>query len=75
MTESISYRLKDEEVPKHWDKSMDKIIEVNLRRIAASQATALSKASFNELNSASLLVPWPNSTRLRTAIWFPSNKT
>src|SRR5450755_3096650 len=38
MTESISYRLKDEEIPKHWDKSMDKIIEVNLRRIAHSKS-------------------------------------
>ena len=34
MTESISYRLKDDEIPKYWDKAMDKIIEVNLRRIA-----------------------------------------
>jgi hypothetical protein len=38
MTESVSYRLKDEEIPKHWDKSMDKIIEVNLRRIAHSKS-------------------------------------
>lgn len=38
LTESISYRLKDEEIPKHWDKSMDKIIEVNLRRIARSKS-------------------------------------
>jgi hypothetical protein len=38
MTESISYRLKDEEIPKHWDKAMDKIIEVNLRRIAHSKS-------------------------------------
>jgi hypothetical protein len=38
LTESISYRLKDEEIPKHWDKAMDKIIEVNLRRIAHSKA-------------------------------------
>jgi len=38
MTESISYRLKDEEIPKYWDKGMDKIIEVNLRRIAHSKS-------------------------------------
>jgi hypothetical protein len=38
MTESISYRLKDEEIPKFWDKAMDKIIEVNCRRIAHSKA-------------------------------------
>jgi hypothetical protein len=38
MTESISYRLKDEEIPKYWDKAMDKIIEVNCRRIAHSKA-------------------------------------
>ena len=38
MTESISYKLKDEEIPKYWDKAMDKIIEVNCRRIAHSKA-------------------------------------
>jgi hypothetical protein len=38
MTESISYRLKDEEIPKFWDKTMDKMIEVNCRRIAHSKA-------------------------------------
>lgn len=38
MTETISYRLKDEEIPKHWDKSMDKLILVNLRRIAHSKS-------------------------------------
>ena len=38
MTESISYRLKDEEIPKYWDKAMDKIIEVTCRRIAHSKA-------------------------------------
>ena len=38
MTESISYRLKDEEIPRHWDRSMDKVIEVNLRRIAHSKS-------------------------------------
>jgi len=34
MTESISYRPKDEEIPKHWDKAID----VNLRRIAYSKS-------------------------------------
>ena len=38
MTGSISYRLKDEEIPKFWDKTMDKVIEVNCRRIAHSKA-------------------------------------
>ena len=38
MTESVSYRLKDEEIPKYWDKAMDKVIEVNLRRIAHSKS-------------------------------------
>jgi hypothetical protein len=38
MTESISYRLKDGEIPKYWDKSMDKTIEVICRRIAHSKA-------------------------------------
>jgi hypothetical protein len=38
MTETISYRLKDEEIPKYWDRSMDKVIEVNLRRIAHSKS-------------------------------------
>jgi hypothetical protein len=38
MTESISYRLKDSEIPKYWDKSMDKTIEVICRRIAHSKA-------------------------------------
>ena len=38
MTESISYRLKDEEIPKYWDKAMDKTIEVVCRRIAHSKA-------------------------------------
>jgi len=38
MTESISYRLKGmRKFPKHWDKAMDKIIEVNLARIAPQQ--------------------------------------
>jgi len=31
--ESISYRLKEEEIPKYWNKAMDKIIEVNCRRM------------------------------------------
>ena len=38
MTESISYRLKESEIPKYWDKSMDKTIEVICRRIAHSKA-------------------------------------
>jgi len=38
MTESISYRLKEEEVPKYWDKSMDKFITVNLRKISHSKS-------------------------------------
>jgi hypothetical protein len=38
MTESVSYRLKDSEIPKYWDKAMDKVIEVNLRRIAHSKS-------------------------------------
>jgi hypothetical protein len=38
MTETISYRLKDEEIPKHWDKAMDKTIEVVCRRIAHSKS-------------------------------------
>ena len=38
LTESISYRLKDEEIPKYWDKALDKIIEVTCRRIAHSKA-------------------------------------
>ena len=38
MTENISYRLKDDEIAKHWDKSMDKILEVTCRRIAHSKA-------------------------------------
>ena len=42
MTETVSYRLKEEEIPRHWDKSLDKTIEVICRRIAHSKA---SKAS------------------------------
>jgi hypothetical protein len=38
MTESISYRLKEEEIPKYWDKAMDKTIEVVCRRIAHSKS-------------------------------------
>ena len=38
MTESISYRLKNDEIPKYWDNAMDKVIEVNLRRIAHSKS-------------------------------------
>lgn len=38
MTESISYRLKDEEIPKYWDKTMDKTVEVICRRIAHSKS-------------------------------------
>ncbi len=38
MTESISYRLKDEEIPKYWDKAMDKTLEVVCRRIAHSKS-------------------------------------
>ena len=38
MTESISYRLKDEEIPNDWDKALDKVIEVTCRRIAHSKS-------------------------------------
>jgi hypothetical protein len=38
MTETISYRLKDEEIPKYWDKAMDKTILVVCRRIAHSKS-------------------------------------
>lgn len=38
MTEAISYRLKEEEIPKYWDKAMDKTIEVVCRRIAHSKS-------------------------------------
>lgn len=38
MTESISYKLKEEEIPKYWDKAMDKTIEVVCRRIAHSKS-------------------------------------
>lgn len=38
MVESISYRLKDDEIPKYWDKAMDKTITVNCRRIAHSKS-------------------------------------
>lgn len=38
MTENISYRLKDEEIPKYWDKIMDQTIEVVCRRIAHSKS-------------------------------------
>ena len=38
MTESISYRLKEDEVPKYWDKAMDTVLTVNLRRIAHSKS-------------------------------------
>ena len=43
MTESLAYRLKDEEIPKYWDKVMDKVITVNLRRVVHSKA---GKGSF-----------------------------
>jgi hypothetical protein len=38
MTETVSYRLKEEEIPRHWDKSLDKTIEVVCRRIAHSKS-------------------------------------
>lgn len=38
MTESISYQLKDSEVMKHWNNSMDKVIMVTCRRIAHTKA-------------------------------------
>lgn len=38
MTESVSYRLKDAEIPKYWETAMDKTIEVVCRRIAHSKA-------------------------------------
>lgn len=38
MLEAVSYRLKDDEIPKYWDKAMDKTIEVVCRRIAHSKS-------------------------------------
>ena len=38
MTESISYRLKDSEIPTYWTTALDKTIEVVCRRIAHSKA-------------------------------------
>ena len=38
MTETLSYRLKDDEIPKYWDKSYDKTLTVNIRRIAHSKS-------------------------------------
>lgn len=38
MTETVSYRLKEEEIPRHWDKALDKTIEVVCRRIAHSKS-------------------------------------
>jgi hypothetical protein len=37
MTESISYRIKDNEIPHYWNKSMDRTIEVICRRIAQAK--------------------------------------
>jgi hypothetical protein len=39
------------------------------------QTSVSSNATLRELNSASLFVPCPNSTRLRLAIGLPSGKT
>src|ERR1019366_2788242 len=67
MTESISYRLKDEEIPKYWDKAMDKVIEVNLRRIAtANPARRPSSAkSLNQLlPNRSLYVSQPSRRQI-----------
>ena len=38
MTEAISYRLKETEMAKYWNQSMDKTIEVVCRRIAHTKA-------------------------------------
>ena len=38
MTESLSYRLKDDEIPRYWDKSYDKTLTVNIRRIAHAKS-------------------------------------
>ena len=38
MTENVSYRLKEDEVPKYWDKALDKIIEVICRRMTTSKS-------------------------------------
>ena len=38
MTENIGYKLKDSELAKFWNTSMDKVIEVVCRRITHSKA-------------------------------------
>jgi hypothetical protein len=38
MTENIGYKLKESELSKHWNSSMDKVIEVVCRRIAHTKA-------------------------------------
>jgi hypothetical protein len=38
MTENISYKLKEDEIPLYWDKSMDKIINAVCRRIVISKS-------------------------------------
>ena len=38
MTESVSYRLKEAEIPTYWNLALDKTIEVVCRRIAQSKA-------------------------------------
>ncbi len=37
VNETISYRLKDSEFAKHWNTSLDKVIEVVCRRISHSK--------------------------------------
>jgi hypothetical protein len=37
MTENVALRLKDVEVPKYWNKSMDKILVVAIRRIVTNK--------------------------------------
>ena len=38
MTENLSYRLKEDEIKNHWDKSMDKTITIVCRRIASNKS-------------------------------------
>jgi hypothetical protein len=38
MTENITYKLKPSEIERHWNHSLDKLIEVVCRRIAHSKA-------------------------------------
>lgn len=38
MTENLAYRLKDDEIKKHWETACDKTLSIVCRRIASNKS-------------------------------------